>query len=98
MNNLIKLTALHNNIIVRVPVVPDFNHTMAEMKGIIDFTVSLKKIREIHFLPYHTLGNGKYKTMGMGYALNKTKKVAEHELVDYIKYAESVGLKAKIGG
>jgi pyruvate formate lyase activating enzyme len=98
MNNLAKLSALHNNIIVRVPVVPGFNHTMAEMKEIIDFTVSLKEIREIHFLPYHTFGNGKYRTLGMRYSLNETKKVDENELVDYIKYAESEGLIAKIGG
>jgi pyruvate formate lyase activating enzyme len=98
MNNLAKLSGLHENIIVRVPVVPGFNHSMSEMKEIIDFTVSLKKIREIHFLPYHTFGNGKYKTLGMQYSLNETKKVDEQELVDYIKYAESAGLKAKIGG
>jgi pyruvate formate lyase activating enzyme len=98
MNNLTKLSGLHDNIIVRVPVVPDFNHTMAEIKEIIDYTVSLKKVREIHFLPYHTFGNGKYKTLGMQYSLNETKKVDEHELVDYLKYAESAGLKAKIGG
>jgi pyruvate formate lyase activating enzyme len=98
MNNLIKLSSLHNNIIMRVPVVPDFNHTMAEMKGIIDFTVSLKKIRQIHFLPYHTLGNEKYKMMGMQYDLNETKNVDENELTGYIEYAESAGLKVKIGG
>lgn len=98
MDNLVKLSGLHDNIIVRVPVVPDFNHTMVEMKGIIDFAVSLKKIREIHFLPYHSLGSGKYKTLGMRCAMNETKKVDEQELVDYIKYAESAGLKTKIGG
>jgi pyruvate formate lyase activating enzyme len=98
MKNLIKLSALHNNIVIRVPVVPDFNHSMSEMKGIIDFTISLKKIREIHFLPYHTLGNEKYKMLGRRYELDETKKVDEHELADYIEYAESKGLKAKIGG
>jgi pyruvate formate lyase activating enzyme len=98
LNNLVKLSTLHNNVIIRVPVVPGFNHTMAEMKDIIDFTVSLKRIREIHFLPYHTLGNEKYKMLGMQYYLDKTKKVDERELTDYIKYAESAGLKAKIGG
>jgi len=98
LNNLVKLSASHNNVIIRVPVVPDFNHTLAEMKSIIDFTVSLKKIREIHFLPYHTLGKEKYKMLGMQYGLDETKKVDEHELSDYIRYAESAGLKAKIGG
>lgn len=98
LNNIVKLSTLHNNVIIRVPVVPDFNHTMAEMKDIIDFTVSLKKIREIHFLPYHTLGNEKYKMLGMQYDLVKTKQVDEPELADYIRYAESAGLKAIIGG
>jgi len=97
-NNLVKLSALHDNIIIRVPVIPDFNHTLSEMREIIDFTVSLKKIREIHFLPYHTLGNEKYKMLGMQYCLDGMKKVEESELVEYIKYAESAGLKAKIGG
>jgi pyruvate formate lyase activating enzyme len=98
LNNLVNLSALHDNIIIRVPVVPGFNHTIAEMKGIIDFTVSLKKIREIHFLPYHTLGNEKYTMLGMNYGLEGTGKVDEQELVGYIKYAKSAGLKAKIGG
>jgi pyruvate formate lyase activating enzyme len=98
LNNLVKLSDLHDNIIIRVPVVPEFNHTIDEMKGIIDFTISLKKIREIHFLPYHTLGNAKYKMLGMQYRLAGTGKVDEQELVEYIKYAESAGLKAKIGG
>lgn len=98
LNNLAKLSALHKNIIIRVPVVPDFNHTMAEMKGIIDFAASLKTIREIHFLPYHTLGNEKYKMLGMQYGLINSKKVDDSELTDYINYSESAGLKAKIGG
>jgi pyruvate formate lyase activating enzyme len=98
MNNLMKLTALHDNIIIRVPVVPGFNHTMDEIQAIIDFTVSLNTIREIHFLPYHILGNEKYKMMGMQYGMNGTKKVEEQELVKYIAYAESAGLIAKIGG
>jgi pyruvate formate lyase activating enzyme len=98
LNNLVKLSELHNNIIIRVPVIPDFNHTIAEMKGIIDFVIALKKIREIHFLPYHTLGNEKYRMLGMLYGLEGTGKVDERELTEYIKYAESAGLKAKIGG
>jgi pyruvate formate lyase activating enzyme len=98
LNNLVKLSVLHDNIIIRVPVIPDFNHTFPEMREIIDFTVSLKKIREIHFLPYHTLGNEKYRMLGMHYGLEGTGKVEEQELVEYIKYAESAGLNAKIGG
>jgi hypothetical protein len=36
--------------------------------------------------------------MGMQYDLNETKNVDENELTGYIEYAESAGLKVKIGG
>ncbi len=45
MMNLIRLSACHNNIIIRVPVIPGFNHTFEEIKEIIDFALSLKTIK-----------------------------------------------------
>lgn len=98
MTNLTKLTEHHKNIIIRVPVIPDFNHTDAEMKKIIDFSVSLKTIREIHFLPFHALGIEKYNMLGMEYVYSGKRQVDIFELTSYVSYAESEGLVAKIGG
>jgi len=98
LDNLVKLTERHNNVIIRVPVIPGFNHTEKEMKAIIDFSASLKTVSEIHFLPYHNLGDEKYRMLGMENTYAGKKPVDAGELNGYSYYAESLGLKAKTGG
>jgi pyruvate formate lyase activating enzyme len=98
LENLRSLSACHNNIIVRVPVIPGFNHTKSEINGIIDFAVSLKTIREIHFLPFHNLGEGKYEMAGLDYLYQGAPRVDAIELKAYADYAKSVGLNVSIGG
>jgi pyruvate formate lyase activating enzyme len=98
LENLRKLASHHNNIIVRVPVVPGFNHTEMEISEIIDFTVSLRTISEIHFLPFHNLGEGKYEMAGMEYLYEGARQVDIKELEGYVDYAKSAGLKVRIGG
>lgn len=98
MENLKKLTDSGSHVIVRIPVIPGFNHSENEMFKMIEFAASLKKINEIHFLPYHNFGVGKYKMLGMDYIYGNTKQVEDSELIPYIKYAQSEGFKTKIGG
>jgi pyruvate formate lyase activating enzyme len=98
LNNLLKLAECHNNVIIRVPVIPGFNHTELEMKEIIDFSASLKTVREIHFLPFHNLGNEKYRMLGKENPFAGKKPVNAEELDCYIYYAAMLGLTAKTGG
>ncbi len=97
MENLAKLSAYGARIIARIPVIPGFNHTEKEMQKIIDFTDSLH-IKEIHFLPYHTLGVEKYKMLGQKYLFGNHKPVRETEVEPYVQYARSKGIITKIGG
>lgn len=96
--NLRKFAAYDVNLIIRIPVIPSFNHTMPEMKGILDFVNSLNYVREIHFLPYHSFGSEKYVMMGKEIPLVDKKPVKESELNEYIDYAATLGFSAKIGG
>jgi pyruvate formate lyase activating enzyme len=96
--NLKQLVEAKEKIIARIPVIPGFNHTMEEMKMIIDFIDSLQDIREIHFLPYHTLGTEKYAMLGLEYVFGKKKPVDEAEILNYIDYARSKGFTVKTGG
>lgn len=98
LTNLNMLVACNENIIVRVPVIPEFNHSFLEMKEIIDFTVGLKTVREIHFLPFHNLGSAKYEMLGMDYKYTGIRNLDAAEMAEYVAYAESIGLIAKIGG
>ncbi len=98
LDNIRKLAGRNVNMIIRIPVIPEFNHSEDEIKNIIDFTASLNHIREIHFLPYHMLGTKKYAMLGMNYIFGPQKAVAENELSEYITYATTKGFVAGIGG
>jgi pyruvate formate lyase activating enzyme len=98
MDNMIRLSHSGAYVVVRIPVIPGFNHTEKEMKEMIDFASSITGIKEIHFLPYHTLGVEKYEMLGMDYLFGQRARVQEAEIEPYMLYAQSQGFKTKIGG
>jgi pyruvate formate lyase activating enzyme len=98
MDNLRKLAAYQVHLIIRIPVIPTFNHTLAEMKRIIDFAATLGYVREIHFLPFHNLGAEKYTMLGMENPFTGHQHVEAAALNDYADYAASLGFITKIGG
>lgn len=98
LDNLKMLADRKDNIIIRIPVIPEFNHSEHEMKRIIDFAASLNHIREIHFIPYHTLGVEKYAMLGMDYLFGPGKPVEHVELSGYVQYAQTRGFITRIGG
>ncbi len=50
-------------IIVRIPVIPGYNTANEELSSMAKFLASLR-IKAVELLPYHTMGNYKYQTLG----------------------------------
>lgn len=50
-------------IIVRIPVIPGYNTDTKELSSMAKFLASLR-IKAVELLPYHTMGNYKYQTLG----------------------------------
>jgi pyruvate formate lyase activating enzyme len=98
MENLRKLAYFGAHVVVRIPVIPGFNHSENEIRNMVNDVSLIKGIREIHFLPYHHFGMEKYRMLGMDYKFNNTAPVPEMELLPYAAYAESKGFITKIGG
>jgi len=98
LRNLNKLADAGEHIIIRIPVIPEFNHTQSEIHGIINYTVDLEMVREVHFIPYHTLGIEKYRMLGLNYEMGTHRPVDHSQLAGYVSYAHSKGLKTRIGG
>lgn len=85
-------------LIIRVPVIPTFNDTVAEIAEIAAFAAGLPNVDEIHLLPYHNMGRDKYAGLGREYAMGDIKSPT-NELMEVLKQtAEQFGLKAHIGG
>lgn len=85
-------------LIIRVPVIPTFNDTVAEIAEIAAFAASLPNVNEIHLLPYHSMGRDKYAGLGRAYGMGDIKSPT-NELMKVLKQtAEKFGLITHIGG
>jgi pyruvate formate lyase activating enzyme len=65
LDNLSKLTCSANSLSIRVPLVPGFNDSAADMARLADFCASLPRPHPLHILPYHRGGSGKRKRLGL---------------------------------
>ncbi|MFA3759619.1 glycyl-radical enzyme activating protein [Yersinia sp. 2466 StPb PI] len=98
MDNFRQLAAAGTNITVRVPLIPDFNADRHSIQGIVDFAADEIGVKEIHFLPYHTLGINKYSLLGEEYRAASTPLDAPELLHFAESYARDKGLTAILRG
>ena len=85
-------------VIIRVPVIPDFNADEQSLTKIIDFVSNETQAKEIHFLPYHTLGVNKYKMLDKPY-LAPTSPLNNEPLLEFAKqYAKQKHLTPILRG
>jgi pyruvate formate lyase activating enzyme len=97
LNNLERLARAGAEIIVRVPLLAGINDG-AEFDAIADRVSGETGVRELHILPYHDLGAGKYEQLGMAYALANQKENDDREIQRCRRYAEGKGLRVSVGG
>lgn len=65
LKNLKKLSdTFTGEIVIRIPVIPEFNDSIEEMQKIADFLKPLS-IKEVELMPYHKMGEHKYEALDM---------------------------------
>lgn len=64
LENLKKLLKLGARIWIRIPVMAEINGNVEEMKKIKDFLYSNGKPEKVELLPYHAMGENKYRAIG----------------------------------
>lgn len=86
-------------LIIRVPVIPSFNDTVEEIRGIAEFADALPGVEELHLLPYHRLGQDKYEGLGRKYLMDGILPPEPEKMKTLKMAAESVSsLRVQIGG
>lgn len=86
------------HLVIRVPVIPTFNDTKEEIAAIAKFVSEIMPGGEINLLPYHRLGQDKYKGLGRDYLMAHITPPTDEHMKELLKVAEGYGLKAQIGG
>lgn len=79
LDNIIRLSDI-KKIWVRIPVIPEINVSLSEIRKMGDFLKNIKA-EKVELIPYHKMGISKYNIYGMEYKLKEVKTPTK----DYIK-------------
>jgi len=97
LENISTIAALKKEIIIRVPIITGCQDSLEEVESIAEFARGLK-IKEVHLLPYHRLGESKYSQLGRNYKLKGTTPPTESTIFRLKEIVESYNLKVCVGG
>lgn len=96
LENAMAAAKLGVPMIVRTPVIPNFNDNVADMVEIGKLARGWG-LQEMHLLPYHTYGVPKYAALERVYSLPSTT-VASATLREIQNALEQLGLRVRVGG
>ena len=86
-------------LIIRVPVIPGFNETEEEILDIARFADSLPGVKQIHLLPYHSFGSGKYEGLDREYPMGEAVPPSNEKMQQFKERVErNTALYCQIGG
>ena len=97
MENLTQLVAEGINVIPRVPLIPGYTLTDANMASVLAFLLP-SGIRQLHLLPFHSYGEPKYRLLGQQWSMREVSPPTADEVAAMRRMAEDKGFHVTIGG
>ncbi len=98
LENLKRLSLIHDKIVIRIPLIPNVNDINEEFNNIVDFISEIEGIEYIHILPFHQLGAEKYKRIGAKYEMENAPLNDADRITNCKKLLEEKGYKVDVGG
>lgn len=98
LKNALIIDKIAKNLVVRIPVVPNFNYSEKQIHYICQFVKHMKNVKAIHLLPYTNFGESKYRMLGRPYELAGIKPLRQEDLYHLKEIVEGYGFYCLIGG
>jgi len=95
--NLRLLSDLHKPIIIRIPVITNYNDADDELKQVAELISGLKSVERVDLIPVHEYSMVKYEQLGKEYKLS-SESVSDERQEWLLQLFKSYGLNAQIGG
>lgn len=97
IDNLNKLSKIHNNINLRLPIIEGINADKEHISKVIKL-IKVLNIKKINLLPYHDIAKHKYQKLGIFYDEDKMSKPTNEIMNSYKEMFDKCGHEVKIGG
>lgn len=97
IKNLAGLSRIHDNIYIRFPLIPEVNDDRENILAMGELVGSLRGIKQLNILPYHSLGIDKYNRLQKECMLS-TIISPSTEAINVVKeQLEGYGIQIKVG-
>jgi pyruvate formate lyase activating enzyme len=98
LDNLRRLADAGKHVIIRRPVIPGCNDDSESIHALARVVKDLSEIDEVHLLPYHRLGESKYKQLSRDYPMGQQSSLNDADVEKLRDILISYDLKVNIGG
>lgn len=100
LKNLERIIAGSSELIVRIPVIPDFNDDPVQITMMRELIRRYPKnrIKAISLLPYHTTGMAKYRKLNMPFRLGGIHQPSAAQMKEMKEFFSQTGIRVKVGG
>lgn len=83
-------------VVVRIPLIPGYNDSEENLRDTARFVRELG-LEVINILPFHRLGESKWRQVGKEYTFAETKSLERHELEDFVRWIKEEGINCYSG-
>lgn len=97
LDNLKRLSQIHNNINIRMPIIEGVNADAKHIEETMDF-IRAMNIKKVNLLPYHDIAKHKYRKLDIAYEDEKMSKPSDEKMQHFKEMFEIEGYEVKIGG
>jgi pyruvate formate lyase activating enzyme len=98
LDNLRAIQHMHNNVWLRIPVIPGLNDAEEDLEALRRLAAGLPAVRQINLLPYHQTARHKFQRLGLSYELSDIQPPSAQFMEHALARFRDSGLTTRIGG
>jgi pyruvate formate lyase activating enzyme len=91
--NARRIAELGKRMWVRTPIVPGYTDSIENVRGIAELCEELGNVERLDLLPYHRLGEPKYRKLGLKYLLEGLQPPTNEAMENLRKVARLPGIE-----
>ena len=96
LGNWLACTGDGPDFIIRIPLLTEVNYDLKDFSKAAEFLKDIKCIKYVEILPFHNLGEHKYKQLGYLYEFEGRNNLKSVDVQEYADILEAAGLKVKV--